>query len=70
MTISDMCLVDSDAAAEFVGPLQIFLRDDSYIVQALAIKSLHLLCASGIMQYDLVIKALSKKLNFELLFII
>ena len=66
MTISDMCLIDSDAATEFVGPLQIFLRDDSYIVQALAIKSLHLLCASGVMQYDLVIKALSKRLNFEL----
>ena len=69
-TMNDLCKyansTGESAASTFVGPLQQNLRDESPVVVALAIESLHHFCQHGVMHFDLLLKALSKRLPFSL----
>ena len=63
--ISEICNYNADLAVnDFVGVLQHFLRDESTNVKALSLRSLHNLCVNDTMDFDLLIRALKKRLNF------
>ena len=65
-TIANICEEYPDmAVSEFVGALQYFLHDESALVKAMSLRSLHFLCINDTMDFGLLVRALGKRLTFS-----